>query len=336
MERIKPPAENDPLLSSADQKNRFAAAALDHTFNSSIIVPNRPIALNNLLAEFDKLCRLNQADVVSKRFEHFKISNAVEEDYCERVFEIGSQGRVLAGIRWLGGNLEKPFVSIWPDFAISSRSAISLLAELAMQEFSVFAPKEISFWLNPETDIARSLRETLTPSLRYIVGLAESIRKQDRPQRYDDVSLVRPDGDEYYDWYAASYREFHALRPDLRDWVPLNDKEEMEECRSHGLLFLAYVNGIRAGLIAAIPQSLLGHRGVYFIELMMTADHKGKGLAQVLQRKFIDELPEQFDVVWGTIDAKNVTSTKTALKVGRRSIREEFFVPVPLGQTSRF
>jgi hypothetical protein len=328
MEWIKPATGQDPLLLSAIQKNRFAAAALDHTYNSSKVVPNYPLALTELLAEFDDLCRLNQASVVSDRFQHFKVPNALPEDFCERIFAIESKGHVLAGIRFAGGNPEKPFVSIWPDFPISSQSTISLLTELATQEFFIFDPKEINFWLNPETDIARSFRETITPCLRIIVGRANRIRMQDRPQRYDDVTLIRPDGDEYLDWYAASYRAFHELRPDLRDWVPANDRDQMEESRRHGLLFLAHINGIRAGLIAAIPRSLLGHRGVYFIDIVMSEEHKGKGLAHVLQRKFIDGLSEEVDVVWGSIDAKNITSTKTALRVGRSSIREEFFVPL--------
>jgi len=114
----------------------------------------------------------------------------------------------------------------------------------------------------------------------------------------------------------------------LKDWVPINDKEEMEESRRQSCLFLVYVNGVKAGLIAGIPQPLLGLHGIYFIEIMMTRQFKGQGLASVVQRKYIDSLPGNYEIVWGTIDTMNLASTKTALKVGRKSIREEYFISV--------
>jgi hypothetical protein len=79
-------------------------------------------------------------------------------------------------------------------------------------------------------------------------------------------------------------------------------------------------------LIAGRVLPLLGLSGLYFTEILLTRAFKGQGLAPAVQRKFIDGLADDFAVVWGTIDAKNAASTKTALKVGRRSIREEIFL----------
>lgn len=290
-----------------------------------MIAPSRDQALKDLVDDFDRLCSLNRATTVSRRLEHFRISGAEPNDYCERIFTV-IQGNVLAGIRWAGGNPSKPFVNIWPDFAISSQRDIENLVELATKEFAVFSPKEISFWLNPETPVARQLRKQNTPRLRYIVGPVDSVRKLERPNKYSRVTLIRPDCDEYYSWYEESYREFHKVHGDLKDWVPLNDKEEMEECRKCGLLFYVHIDGFKAGLIAGNAQSLMGLPGVYFTEIMLTAGYKGQGLAPAVQRKFIDGLSDEYVVVWGTIDAKNVASSKTAMKVGRRSIREEFFI----------
>ena len=202
------------------------------------------------------------------------------------------------------------------------------MIKLAAAEFKVFSPKHISLWLNPNTPLANELRQSVTPKRRYFVAQLTHLKSLVRPSRYDDVSLVRPSNDDYYSWYVESYREFHAAHPDLKDWVPFNDKEEMEECRKSGLLFLVEVNGLKAGLIAGNSQPLLGMRGLYFTEIMMTNAFKGQGLAPAVQRKFIDNLPSDYEAVWGTIDAKNVASTKTALKVGRRSIREEFFIEI--------
>lgn len=322
---VCPNSESDPLLLSDDQKLRFATTALDHTFSQSIIVSERNKALKELLNEFDALCDLNRADIVARRLEHFKIPNAKAEDFCERILQIDSQSKLLAGIRWVGGNPTRPFVSVWPDFAIQSRDDIDRLAALVNANFAVFAPREISLWIDAKAPGVEALRETGTVKRRYIVGRTQSIRESQRPERYNDVILVPP-SDDYYDWYVRSYHEFHASQPDLKDWVPVNDKDEMEECRRSGHLFLVQVNGSQAGLIAAKPEPLLGMEGVYFTDIMMSRAYKGKGLAPAVQRKFIDRLPEDCEIVWGTIDAKNISSTKTAIKVGRRSIREELFV----------
>jgi ribosomal-protein-alanine N-acetyltransferase len=321
--------EQDPLLLNEDQRFGFAQAALDHTFSQNVGMTERGGALKELLTELNERCHLNRTAIVMERLEHFKVSGARPQDYGERIFRVGDQGLVLAGIRWVGGKSEMPFVNIWPNFPLNSASDIDSLIALALTEFQVFSPKDISIWVNPESALVGELQNIAVPVRRYIFGRVQEIQKAKHPARYEELALVTPSKDEYFDWYLESYREFHATEPALRDWVPVNDKEEMEESRRRGLLFVVYVNGERAGLIAGQSRPILGLEALHFIEILLTKPFKGKGLASVAQRKYIDRLANNYEVVWGAIEAKNITSNKTAIKVGRRSIREEFFVRVP-------
>lgn len=96
------------------------------------------------------------------------------------------------------------------------------------------------------------------------------------------------------------------------------------------LLFFIFIDSKKAGLIGGRTAGLLGKLGVYFTEIVLSSDFKGKGFASVAQRAFIDSLPDGIELIWGTIDSKNVSSTKTALRVGREAVRSEFFVPVSM------
>jgi hypothetical protein len=129
-------------------------------------------------------------------------------------------------------------------------------------------------------------------------------------------------------WYEGAYSSFHSEHPELVRWVPMTEKEELQRCADEELLFRVLVDGNHAGLIGGRNESLLGSSAVYMTEFLLMRPFKGQGLAAALQRKFLDSLGPKFNLVWGTIDAKNKASHQTALKIGRTSIRSEFFLPL--------
>jgi RimJ/RimL family protein N-acetyltransferase len=110
----------------------------------------------------------------------------------------------------------------------------------------------------------------------------------------------------------------------------MTDIEEMNESISSGLLYFAKKADKRIGLISGKIESLLGIPSVYICELAIVKEYRGQGLAAVIQSRFIASLPHDINILWGTIDAGNVPSTKAAERLGRRSIRNEYFVPVEL------
>jgi len=89
-------------------------------------------------------------------------------------------------------------------------------------------------------------------------------------------------------------------------------------------MYEVYMKGKKIGLIAEERSPFLGHSGVYFHEIFISKKWKGKGLAKAIQRKFVND----DDFIWGTIDAQNLPSYKTALVNKRRPIRFECFLKI--------
>ena len=114
----------------------------------------------------------------------------------------------------------------------------------------------------------------------------------------------------------------------LKDKVTINSKKVMQDSIEDGLLKSVLLNGKRIGLIAAKISKFLGYNGMYFNEIFIDKNFKGKGLAKAIQRKFIQEFSRSNEFIWGTIDSQNLPSFKTALANGRKPIRFECFVPI--------
>ena len=159
-----------------------------------------------------------------------------------------------------------------------------------------------------------------------MVGLISKIRRLEKPVGYERITLEKVVTDFDFKWYSDIYEDFHRQNPELKEWVPMTDKEDLDRCILDQLLYRVFVDGALAGLIGARSESLFGKPAIYMAELLLTSKFKGQGLAIALQRKFIDEIPKHFELIWGTIDAKNLPSLKTALRMGRMSIRSEYFI----------
>ncbi len=67
----------------------------------------------------------------------------------------------------------------------------------------------------------------------------------------------------------------------------------------------------------------------YFNEIFITEAFAGQGFGKALQRKFIAQCSAPDDIVWGTIDARNLPSFCTAKANQRLPISYESFLPVP-------
>ncbi len=100
----------------------------------------------------------------------------------------------------------------------------------------------------------------------------------------------------------------------------------MSESLDQGLLFFAKINQEKVGLIAGIKSELLGHSGMYFNEIFISKEFRGKGLAKSIQRKFINDNAKPKDIIWGTIDYQNKCSYRTAASNERTPIRFECFL----------
>lgn len=315
---------------NSETRKRLAHAALK-TFDLSVFGKiNIEAASSTLEHELQKRLQLNDPKTTYQRHDFFKIPNSKQKDYEERLFQVAMNKNVLAGIRHFGGNVEKPFISLWPDYEFETLVDLKEVYSVIADEFAVFGPKHLSLWVNSKQKLGLQLSSVLTPSLRYVVGSVKEIKNKPLPPNSEKVSLVTIEDNSYRGWYEELYKEFHRKFAELKRRVPVNDQEDMDSCLNDRLLFFIYIDGQKAGLIGGRKEELLGQSGVYFTEIVLSSEFKSRGFAAAAQRAFTESLPESTDLVWGTIDAKNVSSTKTALRVGRIAIRSEFFVPVAM------
>ena len=310
-----------------DELKNFAMAALPVLYDLAPIQITPESAVPGMQSEIDELLNLNCPDVLWKRLNYFQVPKSTEHDFEERFYDIGRDKLFLAGIRHLNSSVDRPFIHILLGFT-PTLADLTKIEDLARKNFQVFSPKHLGLWLRPSLGCARSLEEKGLATRRYIVGRVQSLIQRPLPSGYERIELERTTDTFDYTWYETAYNEFHTENPELKHWVPRAEKEELQKCADENLLFQVKIDGVLAGLIGGFAEPILGHTAVYITTTLITRPFKRQGLALAIQRKFLDLAPSRYELVWGTIDAKNLPSTKTALKIGRVPIRTEYFLPL--------
>ncbi len=302
----------------------FAKSSVECLYDYDIIGISKKKAIESVVSEIDSLLKLNDEKTLKRRHAHFKIPDIQINDYEENFYNLNNTQTVLAGIRHLNGSKDLPFVHLMLGFNPVSAD-IETLKEFASKQFYKFSPKFLTVWIKPSLDLDFSKYQAIKSRL-YMVGSTSNIRKMETPSNYGKVTLEKITTEFDFNWYSNAYEEFHRLNPELKNWVSITDREDINRCISDELIYRVLIDGVLAGIIGAQNDPLLGEPSVYMTELLLLSRYKGQGLAVALQRKFIDQLPKQYKYVWGTIDAKNLPSLKTSQRVGRLPIRSEYFI----------
>ena len=310
------------------QKRVFAEAyylsALDLNELPTI---NRDRACRNILRDFEEILSYNANEIREKRCNWFNVPGTTIDDFSNIIIQIDNEGDVLAGIRHVGGNPGRPFVYMWPGFTIRHEDELDRIKEIILPYFNKFSPQYLNFWLDPLSDLGKLLEKKSCTAQQCFAGVAGNIKNNPLPGNYNNIRLVTVKDDSYYSWYKKEYDDFHESRPELKDWVELNDPALMEKCRKEKLLFMAMVDNRQAGLIAGEIKNFLGTKAVYINEIMTAACFRGKKYAECIIRAFVNQLEPDIQMIWCYIDSRNIPSTKTALKSGQRIISREFFYP---------
>ena len=297
----------------------FAQAEFN-TFDLSDFSLNEDVAIKELQDEImTEWGELNSTEVMKSRHNYFQIPETRISDYSERLFDLGGEKKVIYGIRHMGGDRDIPFIQLKPNFTIKdSKEAFQVYQDLK-SELNVFKPLFLSFWS------AKKMNVDFIGST-YLVTTAKEIKELSSWSGEKSLKFQRVTDDSYYDWYKNGYEKFHYKNPELEKKVTLNSFDSMKDSREQGLLYEVYIEGEKIGLISGEGTSLLGHQGIYFHEIFIDEKWRGKGLAKVIQRKFLTLNAQDDDFIWGTIDDSNLPSYKTALSNGRRPIRYECFI----------
>ena len=190
-------------------------------------------------------------------------------------------------------------------------------------------PKYLSFHSRTQLCSSAGLKvggENFFVARNLVAGRVSNLRERPAPSGFDRIVFEPFCFETGMDWYRGAYEEFHSSFPELKSWVPITDEEDLRTCEKDGWIFQVRIDDNIAGLIAAERKSFLGEAGAYMTELLLVPLFKGQGLGAALQRKLIDILPPEITLIWGTIDARNKASMKTAIGLGRQVVRSEYFL----------
>lgn len=266
----------------------------------------------------DELDDLNSENTKNARLEHFKVKGAIREDYSEKLINLSGGKALIYGVRNIGGKPEIPFIKLRANFDITSKEESLVIYEHIKEEFKVFKPLYLSF------STAKKIDADFYGAVHMATRTSELTEK--KWQKEESLTFEDISDESYFDWYQQGYKEFHKDAPDLEAKVTINSLSVMEDSLKQGLLKFVKFEDERIGLIAGEKSNFLGNSAVYFNEIYISKKWKGRGLAKAIQRKFVQEFCGNLDFVWGTIDASNLPSYKTALSNSRKPIRHECFI----------
>jgi len=276
-------------------------------------------ALNFLSREIESDFKgLNQLDIQEKRNAFFKIKNCTASKYKEYCIETSKGAQIICGIRHLNLDKNNAFVSFKSDGYLNCKAIKEIYNKDLISLFSVFEPKYIQYFSKFKSKNNLVAQCTL-------LQMSDKIKATKLAPSYN-FKFVNPTNKDYFEDYVAEYQKFHLAYPDLINRIPVNDLETMELSRQHNLLKLVYLDAKHIGWIAAENLNFLSARGVYFNEILLKQNMRGKGLAKYIQNQFIHDFVEDDTVVWGTIDFQNKASLRTALHNKRNAVRYEHFI----------
>jgi hypothetical protein len=244
------------------------------------------------------------------------IAGRSAEDYALRCLDLGKLGMIIAGIHFSNLDPTKPFVGVLAQTRELDSAELFALRDALLDEFAAFAPRSI--WIFVAGDRSRSAQlPGARPDQRVFIGPIESLRARPRPAGHARMTL-RPPGPDMYRRFHDAYEQLFAVKPELRPLLPVEDEDSL---RAAHACFEAWIDDQWAGLVAAGIGDFMGLGGYYMLTQVLAARFRGQGMGPVMQRQLIERLEPRHDgLLWGTIDASNQPSLRTAARIGRSDV----------------
>ena len=254
------------------------------------------------------------------------VLNKEPSAFLNRLVVLGEEEQCIAGIRFLGMDLDKPFVDILPNFAIDEQSTLRLVKKEINTLFSDFKPLAMRLLINNYDALAMWQKHGATVDLYYVAGSIQLLR-QGLMASHAKVSIVPARSLDFYDEYLSIFKRFHLKNGDLAIHVTPESRQDLLACKEEGGLFLIKVEDKWAGVLAAQRSRESGLSGFLVREEILREEYRGKKLAPVAMGQLIHKLPAAADdLLFGTIHPMNTPSLKTAKSVGREIVSAYVFV----------
>jgi hypothetical protein len=293
----------------------FLNFQVEHQFKSLGVKIGRDIIANwveNQLEEQKNL--FFTKDFGIQYHSNMKIRGTKPQDFQNKLLDLDDGRQVIAGIRFVGLNPNRPFIDITTDYLFQNnhdKLELRTSLEEAFPRFRVNlvrfrgAPeffeqsglewiKDMSWWAG---DIAKSAQKT-----KAITDLKIEIKK------LDPSSIIH--------FLQDNFEILHNRKPELRDHVTCADIAPLMNSYDQGLCYGAYFDsGILVGMISAIKSDFLGIKAIKILEELVFTQYRGKGLGKLLQYEFTKSLASKGygdQKLFGSIHHLNTPSARVA------------------------
>lgn len=261
-----------------------------------------------------QIARVDDPDFARSFSDHIDLSGVGPDGYFHRLIRT-AHGDVLAGIRFRGRDITRPFVEV----VAHSFDDLSELCDCVRGEWSMFAPPMLRLRGRPGRFGGAQVR------IDHSVYVA----------RYRDMSPPTPSVwlepfdriDDAESLMAARYRHLAATDTTLARNVFAASHDDLRVWHSAGQLRAVRTPAATVGVLAVVPCSVEWIAGDVVHEEVIAAEHGGHGYASAAQAAWAaDAARDPHGLLVGTIDGLNTASRRTAERAGRRRVLDTVFV----------
>lgn len=243
--------------------------------------------------------------------------------WANREIPLSNGHWAIAGIRFRGRDVEKPFVDIIATSLPPDPGGVAALGEV-LPHFRVFSPLCLRVNL-PDAPQAFDVRAgselgggEATSDQLIVARPVTDMLELPESARYGAVTLAPCGAEDAAQRVATIYRELALSRPKLDQWATPADADSLEDTAREGLLFKIRVGDHPAGIIAASREHAYGLRGFCMQEIAIDSAHRGRGIGVAAMQHLCRVLPAHADdVLWGHIHPDNAASRRNAEASGR-------------------
>lgn len=273
------------------------------------------------IEDVESLAELASPEVVAARIARMGV-NVSAENMTERLLEDSHGRTVISGLRYRNLDPEFPFVAVKTTTRVNDSAAVDALAGRVATAYRGVEVRGFTFSEQPGLELPHT--ESWATVVAGSLAQAATAGGQDLDGA---LQISWPDAaTEVFADYQDAHHRWRTESPELAPFVPASDEEELQDAADQGLLMVLRDAGGFAGLAAATISPLFGRRAVYMVEIFLPQRLRGKGLAPQVESVFLAGQRSEADTVWGHIYAGNLPSLRTAQKLGRRAVQQEYFV----------
>jgi len=280
-------------------------------------------ALVNEVSDLWELNEGNDSKSLAKVRIRRKLTDSVSDEMLmPTIFDLENGHLLLAHV--CRNEADETLIEVFSDQVVDV-AMLRTVIPMISQAFSWCTAKYVSVWAKPDTEVEKQLL-ALSGSLACDSFVAAN-QKQLVLTTDSELTLRSFDLVQDWPWYEQEYTAYLNKHPEMKDIVPISSKEDIEESISESLCVCAQLDGNVIGMIMAETSAELGYNGLMFSDIFIGERYRGQGYASPMQRLFIKDNLDKFNLFSGYINKDNLPSRNNAAKQGRQLLRQEICLP---------